>query len=167
MSEGQTLTLVLALNGNEPAVFPPLGETAGLIDETNAYWKEWSQCIAYKGPHRDDVRLSVDERSVQRFCSQGEQKSVLFALKSAECRYLADQRGESPIMLVDDLPAMFDSEHAITALRTLITRGQVIATAADTDRMLAIVRLAGVADSDHRLFTVVAGQVQTITECRD
>jgi len=55
MSEGQTLTLVLALNGNEPAVFPPLGETAGLIDETNAYWKEWSRCVAYQGPHRDDV----------------------------------------------------------------------------------------------------------------
>ena len=59
LSEGNTLTLVLALTGNEPAVFPPLGEVARLIDETNKYWREWSRRIIYQGPHRDNVVRSA------------------------------------------------------------------------------------------------------------
>src|SRR5690606_7924180 len=59
LEAGQAVTLVLAFNGNEPAVFPPLHETPGLIEETDTYWKACAAQVQYEGPHRDEVVRSA------------------------------------------------------------------------------------------------------------
>ncbi len=55
LKEGLATNLILALNPMEPAVYPPLGESAQLIEETNQYWRTWIECITYVGKEREAV----------------------------------------------------------------------------------------------------------------
>lgn len=59
------------------------------------------------GPHRDDVKISLDDRSARLFASQGQARSIVLALKLAELS-AARARGESPMLLVDDLTSELD-----------------------------------------------------------
>ncbi len=60
------------------------------------------------GPHRDDVRLAHDGRSLRHYGSQGQQRVGLLALLFAERDVLAAQRGRTPLMLLDDVMSELD-----------------------------------------------------------
>lgn len=61
------------------------------------------------GAHRDDMKISVNGRDGRRFASQGQQRSSVIALKLAESRLLKEHRGESPVLLLDDVLSELDS----------------------------------------------------------
>lgn len=50
------------------------------------------------GPHRDDLEISINGRSVRSFGSQGQQRSSVLALKLAESRCIGDILGERPVI---------------------------------------------------------------------
>lgn len=54
------------------------------------------------GPHRDELDLRLDGRSLRRFGSQGQQRSAALALRLAEARVLAEVGGEGSMVLLDD-----------------------------------------------------------------
>jgi DNA replication and repair protein RecF len=60
------------------------------------------------GPHRDDLRLILDQRDSHSFASQGQQRSIVLSLKLAELDLLTDMMGESPLLLLDDVLAELD-----------------------------------------------------------
>ena len=53
------------------------------------------------GPHRDDLEISINGRSVRSFGSQGQQRSSVLALKLAESRCIGDILGERPVILLE------------------------------------------------------------------
>ena len=55
------------------------------------------------GVHRDDLVLRINGYPLRKYGSQGQQKSFLVALKLAQYRFVDEQRGEKPILLLDDL----------------------------------------------------------------
>lgn len=55
------------------------------------------------GLHRDDLVLRIDGYPLRKYGSQGQQKSFLVALKLAQYRIVAEQKGEKPLLLLDDL----------------------------------------------------------------
>jgi len=59
------------------------------------------------GPHRDDVVITVQGRPARAFASQGQARSIVLALKLAELE-AARQRGQSPLLLLDDLSGELD-----------------------------------------------------------
>ena len=83
------------------------------------------------GPHRDDLRLTLNGLGVQEFASQGQHKSLLVALKVAEFRYIRDRRGEAPMLLLDDVFSELDEARAGNILRLVTELGQSIITATD------------------------------------
>lgn len=60
------------------------------------------------GPHRDDIELLINGRPAKVFGSQGQQRTVVLALKLAELDYVREMAGESPILLLDDVLAELD-----------------------------------------------------------
>jgi DNA replication and repair protein RecF len=62
------------------------------------------------GPHTDDLELELDGRSARRFASQGQQRTLVLALKIAETRTLADACGRLPLLLLDDVSSELDRE---------------------------------------------------------
>ena len=61
------------------------------------------------GPHRDDIEITVDLISARTFGSQGQQRSAVLSMKLVEAEILAENTGESPIILLDDVMSELDS----------------------------------------------------------
>lgn len=83
------------------------------------------------GPHRDELKLTLNGMSVQQFASQGQQKTFLVSLKMAEHTYLRERRNERPIMLLDDLFGELDAGRCERILDRLVENGQSVITATD------------------------------------
>ena len=64
-------------------------------------------CSLY-GVHRDDMDILCDGISVRSFASQGQQRSVVLALKLAEGEYSHILTGEYPVFLFDDVLSELD-----------------------------------------------------------
>lgn len=62
------------------------------------------------GPHRDDIQFLVDGRDVKHYGSQGQQRSVVLAMKLAETEYIKEKKGLAPILLLDDVFSELDRE---------------------------------------------------------
>ena len=60
------------------------------------------------GPHRDDVAFLIDGRDARSFGSQGQQRSVVLALKMAEVELCAEILGSQPLLLLDDVMSELD-----------------------------------------------------------
>ncbi|MEE3003114.1 MAG: DNA replication/repair protein RecF [Pseudomonadota bacterium] len=60
------------------------------------------------GPHRFDLKIELDGRSVFDFFSQGQQKSLIYALKVAQGLFLKNSSKKDVVYLIDDLPAELD-----------------------------------------------------------
>ncbi len=60
------------------------------------------------GPHRDDVRFSIDDSDATSFGSQGQQRSLVLALKLSELKMVSEHLGEPPILMLDDVMAELD-----------------------------------------------------------
>ena len=60
------------------------------------------------GPHRDDVAFLIEGRDARAYGSQGQQRSVVLALKMAEVLLSAEVVGNQPLLLLDDVMSELD-----------------------------------------------------------
>ena len=84
------------------------------------------------GPQRDDIHFIVNGQNVQRFGSQGQQRTTALAVKLAEIDLMKEQTGEYPLLLLDDVLSELDDDrqtHLLTAIQdkvqTFITTTRV------------------------------------------
>lgn len=83
------------------------------------------------GPHRDDLALLRDGRELKTYGSQGEQRLALLALLLAERDALREQRGSSPLMLLDDVMSELDADRRGRLVERLRAHGQSVVTTTD------------------------------------
>lgn len=60
------------------------------------------------GPHRDDLSLKINGKSVKEFGSQGQKRSVALSLKLSQAEVLKSVTGEIPVALLDDVMSELD-----------------------------------------------------------
>ena len=82
------------------------------------------------GPHRDDLKLYVNGKSLGEFGSAGQQRSSLLALYFSQMEIHAREHGFYPVFLVDDAEAELDQERLHTFLHYLAQRTQTVLTSA-------------------------------------
>ena len=70
--------------------------------------QERSYRMTVIGPHRDELELQLNDRSVAQFGSEGQKRSLAIALKMAQAEYLASLHGTPPILLIDDVMGELD-----------------------------------------------------------
>ena len=68
--------------------------------------------ITHSGPHRADLKITVNGHSAGSVLSRGQQKLVVSAMRLAQCALLDQQQQKKTILLIDDLPAEIDPEEA-------------------------------------------------------
>ena len=73
-----------------------------------AYKTDVNQGFSTVGPHRDDLALFIDGKSVRSYGSQGQQRSCVLALKLSEAIMLEKATGEAPVILLDDVMSELD-----------------------------------------------------------
>jgi DNA replication and repair protein RecF len=61
------------------------------------------------GPHRDELLLLLDGRSVDQFGSEGQKRSVAIALKMAQAEHIMQVHGSPPVLLIDDIMGELDA----------------------------------------------------------
>jgi DNA replication and repair protein RecF len=62
------------------------------------------------GIHKDDLIITIQEQSFKQEASQGQRKSLLFAIRLAEWELLKKAKGFSPILLLDDIFEKLDEQ---------------------------------------------------------
>ncbi len=62
------------------------------------------------GPHRDDIKFTLNGDDVRVFGSQGQQRTVALALKLAETETFYQRFGEYPILILDDVLSELDKK---------------------------------------------------------
>ncbi|MDO5713938.1 MAG: DNA replication/repair protein RecF [Tissierellia bacterium] len=62
------------------------------------------------GPHRDDIQFLINGHDGKLYGSQGQQRSIILAMKLAEVEYIKDKKGFYPILLLDDVFSELDRE---------------------------------------------------------
>ncbi len=111
------------------------------------------------GVHRDDIELSISGYALRKYGSQGQQKSLLIALKLAQYRIVRQLRGEHPILLLDDLFDKLDSGRVEKLLEIVSTPdfGQIFITDCNCSRLEDILSATA---TPYALYRVEQGSIQ-------
>ncbi|MCQ2557103.1 DNA replication/repair protein RecF [Ligilactobacillus equi] len=80
------------------------------------------------GPHRDDLAFIVNEKNIQIYGSQGQQRTTALAVKLAEIELMKEETGEAPILLLDDVLSELDGVRQTHLLKTIQDRVQTFLT---------------------------------------
>ncbi|MDX1978296.1 MAG: DNA replication/repair protein RecF [Pseudanabaenaceae cyanobacterium bins.68] len=89
---------------------------------------ETTQGSSLVGPHRDDLGLQINGRTAREYGSQGQQRTLVLALKLAELELIEAVLGEPPLLLLDDVLAELDLQRQDHLLNAISSRVQTIIT---------------------------------------
>ncbi len=93
-----------------------------------------------KGIHQDEFVFNVNDLSLRKFGSQGQQKTFLLALKIAQHQIITEVLAVKPLMLLDDIFDKLDDSRIAQLLQMCKSDyfGQVFITDARRDRTLQL-----------------------------
>jgi DNA replication and repair protein RecF len=89
--------------------------------------------MTLSGPHRDELRLMINERDCGLYGSRGQARTAVMALKFAELDWMRDHLGEPPVLLLDEVVAELDSKRRAFLLERLNGEAQTIVTTTELD----------------------------------
>jgi DNA replication and repair protein RecF len=90
--------------------------------------REVDRGVTLFGPHRDDLLFYVNDRDVQTFGSQGQQRTTALSIKLAEIELIHSEIKEYPILLLDDVLSELDDYRQSHLLNTIQGKVQTFVT---------------------------------------
>ena len=89
------------------------------------------------GIHKDDISMQLNGQSFKNTASQGQRKSLLFALKLAEFELLKNNKGFAPLLFLDDVFEKLDDNRMQQLLQWVCKNntGQVFITDTHKERL--------------------------------
>ena len=89
------------------------------------------------GIHRDDLVFNLTGQLFKNIASQGQRKSLLFALKLAEMDVLKENKAFAPLLLLDDVFEKLDEDRIANLLHRVCieNNGQVFITDTNEERL--------------------------------
>ena len=100
------------------------------------------------GPHKDDIKITLDGKDLRLYGSQGQQRTASLALKFAEIELFKAEFGEEPILLLDDVLSELDEERRAKLIAKCHNLQCIITT---TDWEFK--------DLDAQIFTISGGKI--------
>lgn len=114
---------------------------------------EFERQMALVGPHRDDLSFKLNQRSARLYGSQGQQRSIVLSLKLAEIEAIRQEKGEYPLLLLDDVLSELDTFRREYLLKFVQSLNQTIITMTTAESPITQVKT---------LFRVEKGQIRRI-----
>lgn len=84
------------------------------------YSAETQRGTSLFGPQKDEITFLINGGLVRETASQGQHKSLLVALKLAECRLIMEHRRELPIVLLDDVFSELDQLRSAKVVQRIL-----------------------------------------------
>lgn len=111
------------------------------------------------GIHKDDLVFEMDGKPVKKFGSQGQQKSLLIALRLSQYDIVKKTKGFDPILLLDDVYDKLDDLRVRRLMEMVSSHhfGQIFITDTSPDR---IKKLFSGIKTELKLFKVKNGHVE-------
>lgn len=106
-----------------------------------------------RGIHKDDLNFHIDGYPVKKFGSQGQQKSLVVAVKLAQFEYMKEIKGFKPVLLFDDIFDKLDDNRVEQVIKLVSKNsfGQVFIT--DT-QLARIKKLFDKVTIDHKIYQI-------------
>lgn len=133
LTEGkETLTLTYE------ATLPLMEAKAPLKDDLSAAFqavraKEIDKGVTLLGPQREDIHFAINGQDVQKFGSQGQQRTTALSLKLAEIECMQQVLGDYPILLLDDVLSELDDQRQTHLLKSIEDKIQTFLTTTSLD----------------------------------
>jgi DNA replication and repair protein RecF len=87
------------------------------------------------GPHRDELATTCHGRDLRTYGSQGQQRLAVLGLLLAERDAIAEHRGATPVMLLDDVMSELDRDRREALVELLRGTGQSVITTTDLEHV--------------------------------
>ncbi len=84
------------------------------------------------GPHRDDIIFYINGNESTKYASQGQQRTIVLALKLSELDIITAKTGDEPVLLLDDVLAELDDLRQNYLLKSINKNTQTVITSVDT-----------------------------------
>jgi len=99
--------------------------------------KDYSAQRTTAGIHRDELEITMNNQLFKNIASQGQRKSLLFALKLAEMDVLKKEKNFAPLLLLDDVFEKLDESRISNLLNKVCVenKGQVFITDTNKERL--------------------------------
>ena len=127
-------TLEVGADGNYPENEEEIQKK--LVREmTNSYERDIRLGYTTVGPHRDDLKITIDGADARGYASQGQTRTAALSLKLAEAKIFEKLTGEPPVLILDDVMSELDLPRRKKLVER--TRGlQCILTCTHAERVL-------------------------------
>ncbi|MDX2272981.1 MAG: DNA replication/repair protein RecF [Cyanobacteriota bacterium] len=124
----------LTLRYKPQVPFSPLSQDPSAIQAT--FWAEMQAKrpaeialgTSLVGPHRDDLEMQINQVAARSYGSQGQQRTLVLALKLAELELIEQVQGDPPLLLLDDVLAELDLHRQDHLLNAIQDRVQTLVT---------------------------------------
>lgn len=103
-----------------------------------------------KGIHRDDFLVYLNQKQVNIYGSQGQNRTVILSLKLAELEVIKDEIGEEPILLLDDFMSELDEKRRTNFLENI----------RDTQVLITCTEKFEIEHKPQKLFFVKEGKIE-------
>ncbi len=89
--------------------------------------------MTLSGPHRDELRLLINERDSGLYGSRGQARTAVMAIKLAELAWMRAHIGEPPLLLLDEVVAELDAQRRAYLLEQIDGQAQTLMTTTELD----------------------------------
>lgn len=89
---------------------------------------EYNLGTSVVGPQRDDISFTINDTPAKSYGSQGQQRTLVLAIKLAELNLIEEIVGEPPLLLLDDVLAELDLKRQNQLLEVIQDRFQTLIT---------------------------------------
>ena len=141
----ETVKTITDLTAKPSVLFEQLME-----QQTRLRQAEIDAGLCLSGAHKDDIAVSINDTPARAFASQGQTRTAALSIKLAERDILFEDKGEYPLLLLDDVLSELDEGRQDFVLNR-IQNGQVFITCCE-DKGIAK-RTRG------KVLTVIQGKV--------
>jgi DNA replication and repair protein RecF len=128
ISQNEELDIKYSIEANDLSTLAQ-NLRAEMEERTSEEIARHQSCV---GPHRDDIYFYLNGADSTKFASQGQQRSIVLAVKLSEVELYKVKNGESPILLLDDVLAELDDLRQNYLLSSISKETQTIITSVDT-----------------------------------
>lgn len=94
--------------------------------------KEKENLFCMTGPHRDEIDFEINGKNAKSYASQGQIRTSVLCLKSAQMEIIREESGSYPVMLLDDILSELDKKRR-DFLISQIKGKQIIITCTDVE----------------------------------
>ncbi len=96
---------------------PDTGEVFDLSDISESFKEilikrrkaDLARGITSAGPHKDDIKVTINGMDARHFGSQGQQRTAALSMKLALIKLIKEEKGEDAVLLLDDVLSELDA----------------------------------------------------------